>query len=94
MTLCRHSVCHRYTYAPDAHKDSIQGSFGVYGPGAFVQYMETHDRDSAVASIEELEVSSGSVSLVVRPPLPRLLIECMGRWVEIRCSQKIRTPRH
>jgi len=49
----------RYTYLPDAHKHTIQGSFGVYGPGAFVQYMQTHDRDSAVAGMEELEVRSG-----------------------------------
>lgn len=55
------TILHRYTYVPDAHTHSIQGSFGVYGPGAFVQYMETHDRDSAVASIEELEVRSDSV---------------------------------
>ncbi|CAB1109059.1 unnamed protein product [Ectocarpus sp. CCAP 1310/34] len=48
---------HRYKYVPDAHKDRIKGSFGVYGPGAFVHYIPTEDRGLAESGMEELEAN-------------------------------------
>ncbi|CAM9303796.1 unnamed protein product, partial [Ectocarpus sp. 12 AP-2014] len=59
----------KYEYVPDAHKDKIKGSFGVYGPGAFVHYVPTEDRELAESGMEELEAdgwideSSRAVSL-------------------------------
>ncbi|CAN0081759.1 unnamed protein product, partial [Ectocarpus fasciculatus] len=59
----------KYEYVPDAHTDKIKGSFGVYGPGAFVHYIPTQDRGLAESGMEELEAdgwideSSRAVSL-------------------------------
>lgn len=47
----------RYKYVPDAHTNTIEGSFGVYGPGAFVEHIEINDHETAISSLDELEVS-------------------------------------
>ena len=47
----------RYKYTSDAHKLPIKGSFGIYGPGAFVQNITQENRTVALAALKELEVS-------------------------------------
>lgn len=55
------AVCcfRRYKYEENAHTNNIKGSFGVYGPGAFVQYFDIHDRNATYTEMEALEVGSG-----------------------------------
>lgn len=40
----------------DAHTHTTSGSFGVYGPGAFVEYVSRENRSVALEGIRELEV--------------------------------------
>eukprot|EP00752_Nemacystus_decipiens_P010771 g9583.t2 len=45
----------KYKYVPDAHTNTIEGSFGIYGPGAFVEHIETNNRENAMSSLDDLE---------------------------------------
>ncbi|CAM9652718.1 unnamed protein product [Ascophyllum nodosum] len=45
----------KYKYTSDAHKLPIKGSFGIYGPGAFVQNITQENRTVALAALKELE---------------------------------------
>ncbi|CAN0153339.1 unnamed protein product [Pylaiella littoralis] len=46
-----------YRYESDVHTTTMKGTFGVYGPGAFVQYLETNDRNATLTAMETLEAN-------------------------------------
>lgn len=60
---------YRYSYVSGVHTDKIAGSFGVYGRGAFVEYVAQESRAAATESLRDLEVQYARTR-ELRPVLP------------------------
>lgn len=46
----------RYEFSEGVHHPPIKGSFGLYGPGAFVQHVTRENRALAMDTLGALEV--------------------------------------